>query len=80
MFGAFTDDEPPAPCAAVVAPLPCAAAMAATPETSMALRLATNPEVVLKSQQRGEPDLETHEKVDIAIALLEKSPSQFLFR
>lgn len=39
-----------------------------------------NSDAVVKSQQRGEPDLSVDEKVTILHGILEKSPSSFLMR
>ncbi|XP_018011794.1 coiled-coil domain-containing protein 97 [Hyalella azteca] len=46
----------------------------------IARHLALKTDVVLKSQQRGEPELSTEEKIAIALQMMMESPSQFLYR
>lgn len=83
MFGSFADDKPssaPVPQEPMSGTEPAMGAVQEPLERVVAMHLATNPEVVLKSQQRGEPELSLDEKVDIALGLIESSPSQFLYR
>ena len=49
-------------------------------DVKIAKHLAQKTEVMVKSQQRGEPDLTINERMEIVTDLLQSNPSQFLYR
>jgi len=80
MFGEFTDEPMMASSTHETSNSSSNGSPSDPIDQQIASLLAGKTEIILKSQQRGEPDFTYEQRREIALSLIRENPSQFLYR